>query len=99
MAIGYAVLTGCYYANAFSGRDLVFMSTSLFGIDGSEYNQTAILTPQNTLDPTKLAEVGLPRYTTTFAISQMTYNSSLGAAFVHVFLWSWKELKEGDRNS
>ncbi|KAA1476039.1 OPT oligopeptide transporter [Dentipellis sp. KUC8613] len=94
MALGYIVLTTCYYSNVFQGRDLVFMSTSLFGSDGKSYNQTAVLTSDSKLDPSKLAEVGLPRFTTTYAISQLAYNLSLGAAAVHVFLWHWKELRE-----
>lgn len=61
MAIGYIVLTAAYYCNSFNGRDLVFMSTSLFGKDGSVYNQSAILTPDFQLDPAKLGEVGSPR--------------------------------------
>ncbi|KAI0674129.1 OPT oligopeptide transporter [Trametes maxima] len=93
MALGYLVLTLCYYRNVFNGRDLVFMSTSLFNTEGGSYNQTAILTPENSLDPSKLDAVGLPRYTTTYVISQMCYNFSLGAAIVHVLLWHWPELK------
>ena len=71
------------------------MSTSLFGLDGNTYNQTAILTPDNKLDPAKLEQVGLPRFTATYVVSQLCYNLSLGAAIVHVCLWNWKELKEG----
>ncbi|KAF8578774.1 OPT superfamily oligopeptide transporter [Ramaria rubella] len=93
MAIGYIVLTTAYYANVFNGRNLVFMSTSLFGLDGNVYNQSAILTPDFQLDPSKLAEVGPPRYTTTYAISGLAYNIGLGAAITHVFLWNWRELK------
>ena len=93
LALGYLVLTLSYYNNVFDGRDLLWMSQSLFGSDGKRYNQTAILTPENTLDRSKLGDVGLPRYTTTYAISQMCYNFSLGAAIVHVLLWNWKELK------
>ncbi|KAJ3474399.1 hypothetical protein NLI96_g12479 [Meripilus lineatus] len=93
MAIGYLVLTLCYYNNVFGARDLVFMSTSLFGKDGKVYNQTAILTPEYSLDPSKLQEIGLPRYTTTYVVSQICYNLSLGAAIVHVFLWHWDDLK------
>lgn len=96
MAIGYIVLTVAYYKNSFNGRNLDWMSTSLFGSDGSTYNQSAILTPENTLDPAKLAQVGLPRYTTTYTISQMCYNFSLGAAVVHVLLWHWGDLKRGE---
>jgi hypothetical protein len=95
MAIGYAVLTGCYYSGVFSGRDLRFMSTALFGQDGDSYDQTAILTSDNKLNSTALAEVGLPRYTTTFAISQLCYNLSLGATIVHILLYNWPELKRG----
>ncbi|CAL1709266.1 unnamed protein product [Somion occarium] len=93
MAIGYLVLTLAYYSNAFNGRDLVFMSTSLFGLDGRSYNQSAILTSENKLDTEKLAELGLPRYTSTYTISQMCYNFSLGAALVHVAIWYWKDLR------
>lgn len=92
MALGYTILTTCYYNNVFNGRDLLWMSQSLFNDQGGSYNQSAILTPQNTLDPSKLDSVGLPRYTTTYAISQMCYNFSLGAAIVHVLLWNWREL-------
>ncbi|KAF8491247.1 OPT oligopeptide transporter [Gautieria morchelliformis] len=93
MAVGYLVLTTAYYSNVFNGGNLVFMSTSLFGPDGSVYNQSAILTPDFKLDPSKLAQVGAPRYTTTYAISGLAYNLGLGAAITHVFLWNWAELK------
>lgn len=94
MALGYIILTSCYYANLYNGRDLKFMSTSLFGSDGSTYDQSAVLT-DNKLDPSKLANVGLPRYTTTYAVSQLAYNLSMGAAITHVLLWSWPDLKKG----
>jgi len=93
MAIGYLALTLAYYHNSFNARDLVFMSTSLFGLDGNIYNQSAILTPQNTLNASALESVGLPRFTASYAVSQLCYNLSLGAAVVHVGLWHWKDLK------
>ncbi|KAK7683103.1 hypothetical protein QCA50_013776 [Cerrena zonata] len=93
MAIGYLVLTLCYYRNVFNGGDLKFMSTSLFDKNGDTYNQSAILTADYNVDQAKLDELGLPRYTTTYTISQMCYNFSLGAALVHVLLWHWKDLK------
>jgi hypothetical protein len=96
MAIGYLVLTLAYYKNSFNARDLVFMSTALFDSNGNSYNQSAILTPENSLDKSKLAEIGLPRFTATYTVSQMCYNFSLGAALVHVLLWHWKELKAGE---
>lgn len=93
MVLGYIVLTACYYTNVFNGRDILWMSQSLFNDEGGSYNQTAILTPQNTLNSSALASVGLPRYTTTYALSQMCYNFSLGAAIVHVLLWNWPQLR------
>jgi hypothetical protein len=71
------------------------MSTSLFGKDGDTYNQTAVLDSDNRLDRTILEEFGLPRYTTTYAISQLCYNLSVGAAVVSVTLWRWDDLKRG----
>jgi hypothetical protein len=95
MVLGYIVLTTIYYSNTFSGRDIVFMSTDLFGQDGNSYNQSAILTPDYKVDPSKLPEVGLPRYSATYATSQLCYNLCLGATVVHMLLWHWKELRNG----
>ncbi|KAK7435512.1 hypothetical protein VKT23_019634 [Stygiomarasmius scandens] len=94
MVLGYIVLTTCYYSNIFGGRDLKWMSTSLFSTNGSTYDQTAVLTADYRLNQTAVAEVGLPRYTTTYAISQLAYNMSLGAAVTSLFLWHWPELKK-----
>ncbi|KAF7346573.1 hypothetical protein MSAN_01885400 [Mycena sanguinolenta] len=93
MGLGYIVLTSCYYANVFNGRDLPFMSTSLFGKDGDAYNQTEVITADYKLNATALEAVGLPRYTTTYAISQLCYNLSLGAAVTYLFLWHWPEMR------
>lgn len=96
MAIGYIVLTSAYYSNVFDGGSLQFMSTSLFGSDGNVYNQTAVIDPSTyKLNASALATVGLPRYTTTYAISQLSYNLSMGAAVTYILLWHWKELKQG----
>ncbi|KAJ7678482.1 OPT oligopeptide transporter [Mycena rosella] len=93
MWLGYIVLTTCYYSNVFNGRDLPWMSTSLFASDGGTYNQSAVITADYKLDPTAIAVVGLPRYSTTYAVSQMCYNLSLGAAVTYMFLWHWTELR------
>lgn len=97
MAIGYIVLTTCYYANVFNAGDLKFMSTSLFGNDGTTYNQTLVIDSDYHLNKEALETVGLPRYTTTYAISQLTYNISLGAAITYILLWHWADLKKGRR--
>ncbi|KDR80229.1 hypothetical protein GALMADRAFT_1186070 [Galerina marginata CBS 339.88] len=93
MGLGYLILTGGYYLNVFHGRDLAFMSTALFGTDGNSYNQSAVIGPDFKLDPDALGVVGLPRYTTTYALSQLFYNLSLGSAFTYIVIWHWPELK------
>jgi len=95
MFFGYIVLTSVYYSGIFAGRDLPFMSTGLFGADGKRYNQSLIITADARLNTTALEEVGLPRYTPTYVVSQLCYNLSLGASVVHILLWHWKELKSG----
>ena len=71
------------------------MSTALFGLDGKIYNQTAVITPDLKLDPEALAIVGLPRFTTTYALSQLFANLSFGSAFTYILIWHWAELKTG----
>lgn len=71
------------------------MSTSLFGLDGNSYNQTAVIDANYRLNPDALETIGLPRYTTTYALSQLCYNLSLGAAFTYMLLWHWPELSKG----
>ncbi|KAF8962606.1 OPT oligopeptide transporter [Flammula alnicola] len=93
MGLGYIVLTAAYYGNVFNGRDIPFMSTALFADDGSSYNQSAVLDSNYKLNPDALETIGLPRYTTTYAISQLCYNLSLGAAFTYIGIWHWPELK------
>ncbi|KAF8182028.1 OPT oligopeptide transporter [Pholiota molesta] len=93
MGLGYIVLTAAYYSNVFNGRDIPFMSTGLFGNDGSSYNQSAVIDTNYRVNQEALDIIGLPRYTTTYAISQLCYNLSLGAAFTYIVLWHWPELK------
>lgn len=95
MWLGYAVLSSCYYTNVFNGRNIAWMSTSLFDSNGDTYNQSAVITADYKLNATALETVGLPRYTTTYAISQLCYNLSLGAAVTYLFLWHWPELRAG----
>ncbi|KAI5892031.1 OPT superfamily oligopeptide transporter [Schizophyllum commune H4-8] len=94
MAICYLVMTLCYYNNVFNGRNLPWMSTSLFGDDGETYDQSSIITADYHLNKTALEAVGLPRYTTTYAISQLAYNLSVGASVTTIFLWYFPELKQ-----
>ncbi|KZT55680.1 OPT superfamily oligopeptide transporter [Calocera cornea HHB12733] len=95
MGLCYILMMACYYGDVFQGksRGLPFMSTGLFFGNGSSYDQTAILNANNQLDPVKFAEIGPPYMTTTYAVSLLVSYGSTGAAFSHVLLWNWTELK------
>ncbi|KAJ7303113.1 hypothetical protein DFH08DRAFT_825966 [Mycena albidolilacea] len=56
-------------------------------------NQRVRTTKSVEKNTSALETVGLPRYSTTYAISQLCYNLSLGAAVTYLFLWHWPELR------
>jgi hypothetical protein len=96
MAVMSYGLAPFFVLNCSDNNLKVFMSTALFGLDGQVYNQSAVLDSQYRLDRSKLDQVGLPRFTTTYALSQLFYNLSLGSAVVSVTLWYWDDLKRGE---
>ncbi len=82
-----------YYSNVFNRHDILWMSTSLFVKDRETYDQEAIIDSNYHLNTTAVVVVGLPHYTTTYAISQLCYNLSLGSIVTYMLLWHWGELK------
>ncbi|KAJ7713023.1 OPT oligopeptide transporter [Mycena olivaceomarginata] len=60
----------------------VVLTTCYYSGTGDTYNQSEVITT-----------VGLPRYSTTYAITQLCYNLSLGGAVTYLFLWHWPELR------
>lgn len=77
----------CYAKNVWHAQNFPFLTQLLYYQNGTEYNQLAILNPDFTLNPAKLAEQGLPWY----AASQLLYLISrtmyIGAALTHFLLW------------
>ena len=57
------------------------------------YNQTLILNSNYEVDPTLLAEQGLPYYAGTWVVYLLTTNVSLGATFTHLLLWNRDDLR------
>lgn len=60
--------------------------------DGSQYNQTALLT-NGRFDPVKYEQLGPAYFSATNALYLITSNLSLGAVLTHVLLWHWDDLK------
>ncbi|KAH9934458.1 OPT oligopeptide transporter [Epithele typhae] len=88
----YILMAGVYYGNLWRAKDFPFMSQAIFAEDGTQYNQTALLT-NGKFDPAKYAELGPAFFSATNALGFMTSNLSLGATFTHVFFWHWQDIK------
>ncbi|KAI0748321.1 OPT oligopeptide transporter [Daedaleopsis nitida] len=88
----YILMAGVYYGNLWRAQDFPFMSQAIFAEDGSQYNQTALLT-DGKFDPVKYEQLGPAFFSATNALYFMTSNLSLGATFTHVFFWHWQDIK------
>ncbi|KAI0351216.1 OPT oligopeptide transporter [Trametes cingulata] len=88
----YILMAGVYYGNLWRAKDFPFMSQAIFAEDGSQYNQTALLT-NGRFDEKKYEQLGPAFFSATNALYLMTSNLSLGATFTHVFYWHWQDIK------
>jgi hypothetical protein len=64
------------------------LSQLLFYENGSLYDQTLILNSNYEVDPTLLAEQGVPYYSSTWVVYLLSQNLGLGATFTHLLLWN-----------
>ncbi|KAG8768545.1 hypothetical protein FRC12_005500, partial [Ceratobasidium sp. 428] len=87
--ICYVAILGIYYSNVWSAQSFPMLSTSIFGMDGKRYNQTAVFGPTFTLNHTALEEHGLPHLTGSNAWGNMTACWSIGGLVAHC-LWFWR---------
>jgi len=71
---------------------LVLRSQDLFNSDGTQYNQSLILT-DGKFDEAKYAEVGSAWFSSTNALYLVVDNLSVGATLVTAFLFYWPEIK------
>lgn len=93
-------LKGVYYNNVWDAKKFPFLSQLLFtaesnGTNYVTFNQTAILDSTNRVNQTLVDEQGLPFYTATFAVAQLTTNMALTATFVHMLLWNYDDISSG----
>ncbi|KAK6346616.1 hypothetical protein TWF696_006736 [Orbilia brochopaga] len=96
--IGYfgcvALTIVAYYANIWDAKKFPFLAQALFSTDGTVYDQTKILGPDNKVDPVKLHEYGLPWFATSNAMSLLTMNIGVTAGIVHIICWNWDDIKD-----
>ncbi|KAK3343362.1 OPT superfamily oligopeptide transporter [Neurospora tetraspora] len=91
--VGIALTVGAYYYNLWDAKKFPFMAQDLFTSNGTLYDQTQILGPDNEVDPAALQAYGLPRFATSQALSLLVMNMGVTAAVVHVLLWNWHDVK------
>ncbi|KAG0707311.1 OPT oligopeptide transporter protein-domain-containing protein [Suillus ampliporus] len=87
------VFVAVYYNNIWKAQNFPFLSQLLFYENGTEYNQTLILNANYEVDPTLLAEQGVPYYASTWVVYLLTSNLGLAATFTHLLLWNWDDLR------
>ncbi|OJA11160.1 hypothetical protein AZE42_13863 [Rhizopogon vesiculosus] len=68
------VFVAVYYNNIWKAQNFPFLSQLLFYENGTQYDQTLILNSNYEVDPTLLAEQGLPYYASTWVINLLTSN-------------------------
>ncbi|KAF8447559.1 OPT oligopeptide transporter protein-domain-containing protein [Boletus edulis BED1] len=97
MFIGYilciVVFVAVFYGNIWKSQNLPFLSQLLFYENGTMYDQLLILNSNFEVDPTLLAEQGLPYYAGTWVVYLLSTNLGLAATFTHLFLWNRDDLR------
>ncbi|KAI9442444.1 OPT oligopeptide transporter protein-domain-containing protein [Lactarius indigo] len=95
--IGYilcmVVFVAVYYNNIWESKNFPFLSQELFYENGTTYDQLLILDDKLEVDPTLLAEQGLPFYAGTWITYLLTSNIGMAATFTHLLLWNRNDLR------
>ncbi|KAH9040057.1 OPT oligopeptide transporter protein-domain-containing protein [Lactarius pseudohatsudake] len=95
--IGYilcmVVFVAVYYNNIWESKNFPFLSQELFYENGTIYDQLLILDDKLQVDPTLLAEQGLPFYAGTWVINLLSTNVGMAATFTHLLLWNRNDLR------
>ncbi|CAO3645788.1 unnamed protein product [Cunninghamella blakesleeana] len=92
-----------YISDQWHAKSFRFLSNGIFALnytDGSAktYPQKEVLNPDNSLNYTKLHEVGVPMYSGIFAFSYVIINMGVTASVTHVALFYGKQIWTTVRN-
>ncbi|KAJ6507971.1 OPT oligopeptide transporter protein-domain-containing protein [Mycena vitilis] len=87
------VFVAVYYSNIWNAKSFPFLSQELFYANGSVYDQLLILNNNFEVDPTMLAEQGLPFYAATWVVALLGTNLGTAATFTHLLLWNRDDLR------
>ncbi|KAI8339232.1 OPT family small oligopeptide transporter [Chlamydoabsidia padenii] len=92
-----------YYFNVWNAQSFHFLSNGIFAIDpdtgmGYPYPQKKVLNEDNSLNYTKLEEIGPPQYSVVFAFSYILINFGVTASISHIALYYGKQILAIIRN-
>ncbi|KAI9442368.1 OPT oligopeptide transporter [Lactarius indigo] len=87
------VFAAVYYNNIWESKNFPFLSQGLFYENGTLYDQRLILNDKLEVDPTLLAEQGLPFNAGTWVIYLLTTNMGTAATLTHLLLWNRNDLR------
>ncbi|KAG0699662.1 OPT oligopeptide transporter protein-domain-containing protein [Suillus ampliporus] len=87
------VFVAVFYNNIWESQNFPFLAQLLFYENGTIYNQTLIMNSNYEVDPTLVAEQGLPFYAGTWIIALLSTNLGLAATFTHLLLWNKDDLR------
>ncbi|KAG1803721.1 OPT oligopeptide transporter protein-domain-containing protein [Suillus plorans] len=95
--IGYVlcmiVFIAIFYNNIWESQNFPFLAQLLFYENGTVYDQTLIMNSNYEVDPTLVAEQGLPFYAGTWIVNLLSMNLGLAATFTHLLLWNKDDLR------
>ncbi|CAO3598541.1 unnamed protein product [Absidia cylindrospora] len=86
-----------WYYDVWDAQSFRFLSNGIFAMNetthlGYTYPQKDVLNSDNSLNYTKLDEVGIPKYSTVFALSYICINFGVTASITHVALYYGKQI-------
>lgn len=93
-AVCMIAFAACYGMNTWNTQNFPFLTQLLYYQNGTEYNQLAILNPDFTLNPEKLAQRGLPWYAASQLLFKVSRTMYIGATITHFFLWHARTIYE-----
>ncbi|RCH93242.1 hypothetical protein CU097_011933 [Rhizopus azygosporus] len=85
-----------YYCNVWNAQSFPFLSNSIFRLfdngTADYYPQDQVITAENTLNETALAEIGPPVYSPVYALSYVFLNAGMSSIITHVILFYGKDI-------
>lgn len=93
-----SLFTACYYGNVWQAQNFPFLAQQIFANTSTAgnpvvWNQSLVIGSDYRVDKDALELIGLPWFSASYAASIIVINMSTTAAFTHLCLWYWSDVK------